>query len=319
MSANAIGDSFLHKCYSEQPFFRSINGVYTAIFYWTEPYPLFLLILIVLIILPAIFKFCSQGTFLKIYRLYNIIRLGLISLLHQIIYSYTIQTPLSLIIHQSGPCIYNNTIETSINDFQFPFSACMSACVFLFTVARFSGVSRWKSYLFIIIFLTFLVITVIASGLASLFQTISTIFISYILHFCHLHIHFKWIHIENAIVFIFNFIATFYCYFSLKASIRLITYNMLFPFSFLIIDEFMLLRHQFSRDKFTVERPADLTWSIESQHTESIRLLNNEEEENFYKNLNTDILTAVLAFTMFFVAVLVRGTITYTKFFTAPE
>ena len=318
MSANAIGDSFLHKCYIDRPFFKLIGGVYTAIFYWTEPYPLFLLILIVLIILPAIFKFCSQGTFLKIYRLYNIIRLGLISLLHQVIYSYTVQTPLSLFVHQSGPCIESNSLEVSINDYQFPFSPCISVCVFLFTVARFSGVTKWKSYLFISIFLTMLVITVIASGLASLFQSVSTIFISYILHFIHIHVHFKWIHIENIIVCVFNIIATIYSIHSLKASIRLVTFSMLFPFSFLLIDEFMLSCYQISRDRFTVERPADLTWSIESQHTESIRLLNNEEEENFYKNLNTDILTAILSFVIFFIAVLVRGTIT-TKFFTAPD
>lgn len=318
MSANAIGDSFLHKCYSEPIFFQSINDVYTALFYWTEPYPLFLLLLIVLIILPAIFKFCSQGSFLKIYRLYNIIRLGLLSLLHQVTYSYTIQTPLCVFVHQTGPCIYGDSLETSISDFRYPFSAAISACVFLFTVARFSGIARWKSAIFITIFLVILVITVIASGLASVFQTVSTIFIAYILHFIHLYIHFKWIHVENAIVLVLNIAATIFCVYSLEASGNSITYLMLFPFSVLLIDEFMITRHQLSRDRFTVERPADLTWSIESQHTESIRLLNNEEEENFDKNLNTDILTAILAFAMFFVIVLVRGVITSTNFFTSP-
>ncbi|OHT02052.1 hypothetical protein TRFO_30925 [Tritrichomonas foetus] len=317
--ANAIGDSFLNKCYQNDKFFIAIQDAYTPIFGWTEPYPLLLLLLILLIILPAIFKFSSQGSFLKIYRLYNIIRLGLLSLLHQITYSYTIQSFLSMIIRQPGPCIVDEEYNFSLNDLQFPFSAAMSAAIFVFSVARFSGINKYRSVLYFTIFLTPVVIFIMSSGLSSLFQVITSILISYLLHFCHLYIPFRWIHLENAIVCILNIIGTVCWLIYQDDPPRNVVYCMLFPFAVLLIDEFMIIRHQVTRGGFsTVERPADLSWTIETQHSESIRLLNSDEEENFDRNLDTDIMTAFIAFLLFFSAILGRQLVVTVNFFQAP-
>ena len=320
VNASAVGDSILNKCYVGTRFYDIIYDTYTAALGWSEPYPLLLLLLILLIILPAIFKFSSQGSFLKIYRLYNIIRLGLLSLLHQVAYSYTVQTPLSMAIHQPGPCISSETYSFSISDYQFPFSAAMSVSAFTFTVVRFAGINKYKSIPIFILFLSPVVVFIMASGLSSLFQAVSSFIISYFLHFMHLYIPFKWIHLENAILCLINIIATIVWVIKSDDSPRTVLYAMIFPFAIIIIDEFMIIRHHLTRGGFsTVERPADISWTIETQHIESIRLLNSDEEDNFYRNLNTDILTAIISFSLFFIAVLLRQLVVTTNFFLAPS
>lgn len=317
--ANAIGDDFLNKCYSNTVFFASIQRIYTSVFGWTEPYTLFLLIFILLIILPVLFKFCSQGSFLKIHRLYNIIRLGLMSLFHQVAYSYTFSTPFSIFVGQPSPCTQTGSLVAHISDFQYPFSPAISAGVFFFSVMYFSRVNRFKSFLSLLGIFTILVLSVVGTGYCSLFQVVSTIFISYILHFIHLHIKFTWIHIENLIVFAFNICATLYSSFHWHSSLRILIYMFMFPYCILLIDEFMIIRHHFTRGGFsTVERPVDIAWTIEMQHTESIRLLNTAEEDNFEKHLDTDILSSVFSFFFLFFAILIRNLVTSMNFFVAP-
>jgi hypothetical protein len=92
--ANNVGDSFLNKCYEKSPFFADllVGLSLPAVFGWTESYPLIILLLVLLIILPSIFT--RTSSFLKISRIYDTSRLGLISVFHQCCYSYSVATPL---------------------------------------------------------------------------------------------------------------------------------------------------------------------------------------------------------------------------------
>jgi hypothetical protein len=81
---NRIGDSFLNRCFETNDVMWNLQLVRIALFGWTEPYPLLVFVLLLLIILPAMFK--TEHSFLKIIRIYNSTRLGLISVLHQVAY-----------------------------------------------------------------------------------------------------------------------------------------------------------------------------------------------------------------------------------------
>lgn len=321
-TANAIGDSFLNKCHYNGPFYGALNLAYTPFFGWTEPYPLLLLLLILLVILPTIFKYSSINTFLKISRLYNITRLSLISLLHQIGYSYTLIMPIAVFIRQPSPCIFDKKIYFSVSDFNFPNSVIMSSAMFIFSVLKFSGTKKLFSIIISMCFLTLSLVLAVASGLSSFFQAFSTVFIAYIVHFIHLLIPFRFIHFENILLsllvissLIFSISKT-----NSSADLKDVFFSMWFAFVVLIIDEYILLRHHFTRITFrTIEKPRDLIWKIETQHSETIRLINSEEEESFQRYLKSDVVTSIFAFFVFFIGILMRRLIVPTNFFSAPN
>ncbi|KAH0789772.1 hypothetical protein GPJ56_006274 [Histomonas meleagridis] len=102
-------------------------------------------------------------------------------------------------------------------------------------------------------------------------------------------------------------------------SVQAIFYTFVFPIVVVIIDELILTRHHFSRKGFrAIEKPGDITWNIETQHSETIRLLNSEEEESFQSNLKSDIITSFFAFFVFFIAIIMRRLIVPNDFFVAP-
>jgi hypothetical protein len=81
---NNVGDLFLNKCYETVHFFDVLSEAHSrlALFGWSESYPLLILLLVLLIILPSIFA--STTSRLKISRIYDVTRLGLMSILHQV-------------------------------------------------------------------------------------------------------------------------------------------------------------------------------------------------------------------------------------------
>ena len=311
---NSIGDSFWNACFSQYKFFQTFQLSYHPILGWSEPFPLLFLLLVLLIVLPAIFK---VGTFLKVSRLYNITRLGLLSLFHQICYSYTIGQPLSLIIRQPRPC---NTIELSNSslEYGFPSTIAMSASLLLFTVSQFTGISFKYSLIIWFSFLIILTILSLADMFNSIFQSISSFFISYLLHYWHKNLPFKFIHYENLFLFLFLLIITI-GYKLNNYSLPQIVFSLLFSYIVLIIDELLLFRHHFSRKGFlSIECSKDLKWTIETEHVESIRLLNTEEEESFSENVKTDLITSFLAFCVFYFGVLLRRIVAPDDFFASP-
>jgi len=64
-----------------------------------------------------------------------------------------------------------------------------------------------------------------------------------------------------------------------------------------------------------MERPKDLQWSMEVHQTETGRLLSSEEEENFYSNIQKDIMTSNIAIIVFYIGLFVRRIISPTNFF----
>lgn len=324
---NAIGDSFLNKCLATTTAAKNLQGAFVPIFGWTEPYPLLILILIILIVFPSIFKASANKSFLKLSRFYNITRLGLLSLLHQICYSYTFTRSLSTFIHQSSPCSVNNYFILTIRKCSFPSDFVFSASIFLFAVLRFSGTKSkiiyGGTFLLLIPFFVLACLDYDIDPNTSIFQCVCTFFMAYIMHYIHLRIPFKYIHVENAFWFLITTIAVIYwryCEYNSVDNWKDILFRMWFSYVTTIVDEFLFIRHQYTRKGFTaIERPADVKWVTPAHCAESMRLLNSDEEESFYPNVRNDIITAFVAFCMFYIGVLFRNLLNVEGFFYAPN
>jgi hypothetical protein len=303
--ANAVGDSFLNTCFETSPFFDFVGNYIVQLFVWTEPYPLLVLLLIVLVILPSIFRYPSKDSYLKISRIYNSTRLGLMSILHQVCYSYTVVTPLGFFVNLPLPCSHTSTYG-QYNDPEFPDSLTTAASLFVFSVARYSHVSLRISLPVCTVFLTILILCFISLNV-SVLHAVSGLCISYILHFLHLHMFFKWLHYENAFLTVFGVAAMVYG--SVVHEIpweRSFLYSW-FSFVSIAINEMMLVRYHLSRGGFrAIERPGDLNWAAEMSHAESIRLLNSEQEDRFTDHLTSDFVTSAVALTIFFIGQVVR-------------
>jgi hypothetical protein len=315
---NAIGDSFLNSCTEIIHFFASISDLRTTLLGWNEPYPLVTLILILLIILPSIFRFGSKNSYLKISRVYNFTRLGIMSLLHQITYVYTLAMPVSLMIGQGTPCVHASTYGTFIRLTGFPSTSLMSASLFGFSVARFSGAPAkfLLPVLFVYIGLTF--VAELDAVFVNLFQAIASVLMSYVLHFIHIHIPFRFIHVENIVLALLTITAAVFSGLERGWTLKGAFINLWFSFVVILIDELMLIRHQWTRGGFAaIERPVDISWRMDMSHVESIRLLNSEEESSFLKNLQDDITTSAIAFLSFALGVVVRRLLQPVVFATA--
>jgi hypothetical protein len=305
--ANAIGDSFLNRCFENVSFLKQLNRPVDTFFGWLQPYPLLILLIIVLMILPSIFHYVSKNAVLKIVRIYNFTRLGVISLFHQGCYSYTIGGPLVLLFAQPTPCVHTDTFDVYTGLYMFPDRLCMSAALFTFSVARYSSVKP----LIGIPVTTFILLLFLFSNVFALqstvFQTLCSISFSYILHFVHVHVPFGYTHIENAIWAVFNGAAIPVAIVHLGLGGQQAFLEVWFSFVLLAIDELFLITYQLTRGGFTViERPADLSWSVAALHSESVRLLNSEAEAQFVSHIHADTGASVVAFMIFFIGVLIR-------------
>lgn len=314
--ANSIGDSFLNRCFAGTKFASSIESLYTPLLGWSEPYPLILLILLLLIVLPTIFK---VGAFLKVSRLYNITRLGLLSLFHQISYSYTVIQTLALIIRQPPPCLYDLSDLEIINEYCLPSSIIASAAFLLFTVTKYAGIKIYWSLLLWTAFFTIQTVLAIVDNFNSVSQVLITIFFCYLLHRWHQFLPFRFIHFENLFLLVFSLVV-FIVYITKGSSLTSLFFTMWFNFLVLIIDEVLIARHHQTRGDFsTIERPGDLKWTIEKEHVETIRLLNSEEEEMFTRNIEVDLKTSLIASIIFFIGVLLRRIVAPDNFFKADS
>ena len=313
LPSNAVGDSFLNRCFADSPIFQTINGLYTPLLGWSEPYPLIFLLLMLLIVLPTIFR---VGAFLKVSRLYNITRLGLLSLFHQISYSYTVMESLCLIFKQPAPCFSDMSALTDVNNYSFPSAIIASSAFLVFTVTKYVGIKIYFAIIIWIVFFSIQSFLAMADNFNTFFQSLVTIFFCYLLHIWHNFLPFKFIHIENAVLFLFSLII-FIVYAALDlSSFSNLFFTMWFNFLVLIIDEVLLARHHQTRGDFsTIERPGDLKWTIEKEHVETIRLLNSEEEEMFTKNIDVDLNTSLIAFVLFFIGVILRRIVASENFF----
>jgi hypothetical protein len=304
-AANAIGDSWLNTCFETSPFFDFMGDYILPFFVWTEPYPLLVLLLIVLVVLPSIFRFPSKDSYLKISRIYTSTRLGVMSILHQVCYSYTVAMPLSLFVKQPFPCSHSSTFDRYPAP-QYPDALTIAASIFVFSVVRYSHLS-WKiSVPVCTVFLTILMICFVCLN-TSVFQILSALCISYILHFAHLHMFFKWLHWENAFLALFAVAGMLYAIFVSEWPWELPLLYLWFAFVSLVINEMILIRYHLSRGGFrSIERPCDLNWAAEMSHAESIRLLNSEQEDRFTDHLASDFVTSAVALSVFFVGQVVR-------------
>jgi hypothetical protein len=302
--ANNIGDSFLNQCFEKNSFFHDFSHTRDAVFGWAESYPLLILILVLLIILPSLFT--HQKSLLKVSRIYNATRLGMMSLLHEVCFSYSIGGPLRMIVFQPSPCIHSVTFGQFNRLLNFPASVILGGSSFAFGVSYFIGWHSFIAKLLVTACLMVYVIAGIGTNESTFVQGTAAVGIGYILHFINLYVPFKYVHVENAVL-AFVGLGGFFAVRAHGWPWSLAFSENWFVWVVILIDELMLWRHHSTRKGFrTIERPADISWVMEEGHVESIRLLNSEEEADLPKNCQSDLVTSVLAFVGVFAGVLIR-------------
>jgi hypothetical protein len=197
----------------------------------------------------------------------------------------------------------------------FPDRARMSAAVFAFSVARYSSVNPLLGIPLAVLLLLLFLFSTVAARQSTIFQTLSSISFSYILHFAHVHVPFRFTHIENGALAALNGGAIAAAMFGLGLDGNQAFLEVWFSFVLIAIDELFLVTYQLTRGGFTViERPADLSWSVAAPHSESVRLLNSEAEAQFVSHIIGDTGASVVAFMIYFLGVLIRLVFTNTFF-----
>jgi hypothetical protein len=315
---NAIGDSFLNKCFETISLFDTLYRARSrsSLFGWSEPFPLVVSDLLLLIILPSIFAIPTIR--LKVSRLYNSTRLGLMVVLHQICYSYSIAMPLKLIIFQGTPCIHSTTFGRVQHVLQFPSSILFSGASFFFSVAKLSGYTSLQSKLLITVILFLIALTEVAASQGSVLQTTSAIFFAYIFHFIGFRVPFRLCHIENTILTLFVLAGMLAAIAHGWKAMQAFS-EMWFSWVVIGIDELILARYHFTREGFkTVERPFDLSWGVDDRQTQTLQLLNSEDEVDFPEHCRSDLITSVIAFVVLFIGMVIR-TIMEPLFFLTPD
>ncbi|EAY12847.1 hypothetical protein TVAG_222010 [Trichomonas vaginalis G3] len=307
--SNGISDSIWNRCLLGNDFIYKFGFFFTPIFGWSEPYPMAILSLVLLIILPTIFRI---GQFQKASRLYSISRLSILSIFHQISYAYTLIKPMATVIGCNSPCyLYSTQFKL---EYSLPSMLVSSAAFFLYTVTKLSGLSMKFLIPVWFISLSVLGLFAIAAGFTSVFQFIFTVCFTYIVHMWHQYLPFRYIHYENLVLFIFCLVV--FIYYGIKYGLRLVIFQLMFSIFLPIIDEVILIRHHLTRGDFSmIERPLDINFKNDSLNVETIRLLNSEEEEVFYRNIREDMLTSVFCFFIFLIPMFIRSSYMPDNFF----
>jgi hypothetical protein len=311
---NNNGDSFLNRCFEGTPFFDVLFEARTrvAIFGWVEPYPLLILSLVLLMILPSVFTHTTSLA--KIARIYNATRLGIMSIFHQICYGYSIAKSLNIMVLQATPCVHAFVFDGRIALLQFPSALILSGALFAFTVMRFVGFTSLLSKLLITVFLLAVSLAEVGVHESSFLQAICAVLLGYLLHYVTLRIPFRFVHIENVVLALFALAAwglrVVHGWEPFKSFSELF-----FTWVVIAIDEVILFRHHVTRGGFhTIGRPLDISWVVSVAHAESTRLLNNEEGD-FRRHCESDMVTSVAAFVGIFLGVLIRKVMTPVGFF----
>ncbi|EAY07587.1 hypothetical protein TVAG_333990 [Trichomonas vaginalis G3] len=312
---STIGDSFWNSCRKVENYEKNFKDIFSYFLRWTEPHIVVELCLVILAILPLIFKTRSTESYVKISRLYNVSRLSILTLFHRILYIYVIIIPLGYLLGKPPPCtaIRIGYSAAFYRLYTFPFPKLSSLLLILFYVGSLITISKpWANIVIHLIALFFTTHFIIV-GDASISQALFTFSLVYILNFYSQRVRLSVLHIENA-----AFIILISVLFSLKGNSLLseekidFTGRMISAITLLVIDEYMLIRYQYTRYGYaSVGRPIDIGLETGSnEEGKYFSVLSSEEEIAFSKNLINDIFDSFVATFFFLIGLYIRHQIT---------
>jgi hypothetical protein len=178
----------------------------------------------------------------------------------------------------------------------------MTTAFLAFSVVRFTSLPRPVALPVVAVVLGVVLFTELCQTLTTALQGIASVFLAYIVHFVHVHIPFRLVHLENAVLALLCIAATLFKAQDPAWRYRTAFAELWFIGVILAIDEVVLARHHLTRGGFTtIERPADINWAAERDHAETIRLLNREEEANMERSIGSDFVISVFAFIAIFI------------------
>ena len=303
-----LGDMWLNKCYLVPKYQRIMDGVTSHLLRWTEPFVLVTCCLVVLLLLPLIFLVPAGDAYQKMSRLYNVVRLSVMTLFHRLLYIYVVVSPMAFAIGQNPPCraLYVASSQAFHALYYLPNARYSSFCLLMLYMWSLATATKKRySWIFPVIMVLFGV-NMLFTGDLSVTQAAFTCSLSYTLHFYAMRIPFWFLHVENILVPLGLFCALVVDrerYFDdLDALGRVIA-----GFSLWMADALMLGRYHYTRAGFvSIGRPIDLEWEADSKSNAYFSILSSDGEDAFASNLAADLVDSIVAVCIYAAGLILR-------------
>lgn len=305
---STLGDMWLNACNLVPRYQAIVDGLTSHLFRWTEPFVLVTCCLVVLLLLPLIFLVPAQDAYQKMSRLYNVVRLSVLTFFHRLLYIYLIVCPMAFAFRQHPPCrgLYISNEKSFNGLYYLPSARYASFCLLMLYIWSLATATRKRySWVFPLIMVLFGV-NMLFTGDLSVAQGVFTCSLSYALHFYAMRIPFWFLHVENVVLPLILFLSLVLGrdrYFNDSEALGRVVAG----FSLWIADGFMLGRYHYSRAGFvSIGRPIDLEWEADSKSSAYFSILSSDGEDAFSSNLVTDLVDSIVAMCIYAAGLILR-------------
>ena len=289
---HTINSNFLNRCFAvrQAPLLREATSVLFDIF---QPSKIMGLLIIILLVLPFIFKNPSRNGIDKTKKLYNLVRFTFLSLFHRITYVFTIVPWISFFIAEKGPCQCTN-LSTPNNNFPYAYSiASVISGLALFEFASFKPIVLYPIGFILIIVPTLLYIL---GGWVSIAQALASTLIAVFLHYFSILTTSYVTLIEDIVLFLGNAISLFWSIPFDQTTTHKKSPSIIHGMGALCYDFFLTLRflkhNDWSYGNVSHENVVVAKENTALQST----LVNSDESASYHERMKLDSIDGVIAF-----------------------
>ena len=287
-----MNSNFLNRCFAVKhaPFIRNATAM---LFDYFQPSKIMGLLIIILLVLPFIFKNPTRNGIDKTKKLYNLVRFTFLSLFHRITYVFTIVPWVSFFIAERGPCQCNG-ISTPYNNFPYAYSiASVISGLALFEFASFKPIVLYPIGLILIIVPSLLYVL---GGWVSIGQALSSTLIAVFLHYFSILTTSYVTLAEDVVLFICNAVTLFWSIPYDTTTTHKKSPSIIHGMGALIYDFFLTLqflrRNDWSYGNVSHENVVVAKSNTALQST----LVNSDESASYHERMKSDSIDGVVAF-----------------------
>ena len=300
MSYNFISDcvhtinyNFLNRCFAlkSAPVIRQATSV---LFDFFQPSKIMGFLVIVLLILPFIFKYTTRNGWAKAKSLYNSVRFTFLSLFHRITYTFTVVPWISFLISDTGPCSCTNLSTPTLSNFPYGYSIASVICgLALFEFAPFKPLALYPLGI-ILIFLPS--ILYVLGGWVSIGQALASNLIAVFLHYFSI-LTTSYVTLgEDVILFLGNVITLIWSIPYDKVHKNKKSPSIIHGMGALVYDFYLTLRFLMQNDWSYGNVSHENVVGAKESTTLKSTLVNADESASYFERMNQDSFDGVLAF-----------------------
>lgn len=290
---HTLNGNFLNRCFAlrNSPVIRSVTN---QLFLYFTPTIIMAILVVILLILPYIFKYTSRNNRAKAKILYKSVRFTFLSLFHRITYVFTVVPWMSFLIKEKGPCQCTGLKLPSMN---YPYSYSISSAIIglaLFEFASFKPIAMYPLGIFVMFMPSILYIL---GGWVSIAQATSSLLFAVFLHYFSI-LTTSYVTLgEDVVLFIANIITLFWSVpFDKSAKSSYKTPSIIHGMGAIVYDFFLTLRfimkNNWGYGNVTHE---NVVISKDNTALQS-SLINADESSSFLERMNSDGFDGIIAF-----------------------